>query len=577
MRRPVAQSASSSGASSTSSSLRKELPAEADAAWTSLDLLKLTVAIVGAQLSWTVQTSYGTPYLQELGVSKMGTSLVWFAGPLGGLIVQPIVGALSDSSPSRYRRRQFILAATAIMLLATAVIAFATALAPGLVVAFVGRDARFDDRVKTVSLATAIVGVYALVAAYNALQASIRALVLDLAPAREQSSADAFLARNVNLANVCAYLAGALDLDEARPLRWIGAGQFRKLAVLSCVALTVTVAVTCFTQHEHERPELRSSAGAWSKILSVARNTAASIRTLPKPVKRVCFVQFAQWTAAFPFMFYATTYVAEAVSAAVPPGSPPPSADTATRAGSFALLLYALVALAAGIFFPHLPTLATTFPALPRHAGHVGRRVLCALSMRNLWTLSLAWYALCMSATFCFGSVRATTWIVALAGLSWAVTCWVPYALVGEAIFEAEAKNAFDDMHAAADSAALRASLLSADVPGRAAVAADEAGGTILGVHNLAIVLPQFVVAALAAVIFRLSASATSAADERDNGTVWVLRLGGLASAVGAVVTRWLDEPQSERLYRARLSRIGTGQRDDVVDEHAIAVGARGG
>lgn len=83
-------------------------------------------------------------------------------------------GALSDSSPSRYRRRQFIIAATAIMLVATFVVAFATALAPGLVVAFVGRDARFDDSVKTLSIAMAIVGVYVLVAAFNAVQASIR-------------------------------------------------------------------------------------------------------------------------------------------------------------------------------------------------------------------------------------------------------------------------------------------------------------------------------------------------------------------------------------------------------------------
>ncbi|GAA5853011.1 hypothetical protein JCM9279_003782 [Rhodotorula babjevae] len=561
---------------------RVSYSAAAGRAWSALDFLKLTVAIVGAQLSWTVQTSYGTPYLQELGLSKTGTSLVWFAGPLGGLVVQPIVGALSDSSPSRYRRRQFILAAAGVMLVATCVVAFATALAPALVVAFVGRNASFDERAKTVSIFMAIVGVYVLVAAFNAVQASIRALVLDLAPAREQSSADAYLARNVNVANVCAYLAGSLDLDKTPLLRWIGAGQFRKLALLSCMVLVVTVTVTCCTQHEHERPELRSAAGPWTKIVEVVRSLTSSIRTLPRPVKRVCFVQFAQWTAAFPFMFYATTYVAEAVSAAVPPGSPSPSADTATRAGSFALLLYATVALAAGIFLPHLPTLATTFPSLPRRTGRVGRRLLATLSMRNLWTLSLAWYALCMVATFWVDSVGGTTWIVAVAGLSWAVTCWVPYALVGEAIFEVEANEASAEVRAAADSAALRASLLGADVPGRAAVAADEAGGTILGVHNLAIVLPQFVVAALAALIFRLSASVASGADERDSGTVWVLRLGGLASAGGAVLSRWLEEPKSERLYRARLSRAddyhqGAAAGEDAPDvlAHLGAAGSR--
>lgn len=143
--------------------------------------------------------------------------------------------------------------------------------------------------------------------------------------------------------------------------------------------------------------------------------------------------------------------------------------------------------------------------------------------------------------------------------------------MVGEAIFEAEAERANVEVHgaAAADSAALRASLLGADVAGRAAVAADEAGGTILGVHNLAIVVPQFVVAALAALIFRLSASVASDSAERDSGTVWVLRLGGLASLAGAVLSRWLEEPQSERLYRAQLTRIDSATRGGAAKEPA--------
>ena len=143
--------------------------------------------------------------------------------------------------------------------------------------------------------------------------------------------------------------------------------------------------------------------------------------------------------------------------------------------------------------------------------------------------------------------------------------------MVGEAIFEAEAERANVEVYgaAAADSAALRASLLGADVAGRAAVAADEAGGTILGVHNLAIVVPQFVVAALAALIFRLSASVASDSAERDSGTVWVLRLGGLASLAGAVLSRWLEEPQSERLYRAQLTRIDSATRGGAAKEPA--------
>jgi hypothetical protein len=34
--------------------------------------------------------SYGTPYLLSLDLSKELTALVWLAGPLSGLLVQPV-------------------------------------------------------------------------------------------------------------------------------------------------------------------------------------------------------------------------------------------------------------------------------------------------------------------------------------------------------------------------------------------------------------------------------------------------------------------------------------------------------
>lgn len=53
--------------------------------------------------------SYCTPYLLQLGMTKSRLSLVWIAGPISGLIMQPIVGVIADRSTSRWgRRRPFI-------------------------------------------------------------------------------------------------------------------------------------------------------------------------------------------------------------------------------------------------------------------------------------------------------------------------------------------------------------------------------------------------------------------------------------------------------------------------------------
>jgi solute carrier family 45 protein 1/2/4 len=48
--------------------------------------------------------------LLSLGLTKGQTSLIWVAGPLSGLIVQPIVGVIADESTSKWGRRRPVIA-----------------------------------------------------------------------------------------------------------------------------------------------------------------------------------------------------------------------------------------------------------------------------------------------------------------------------------------------------------------------------------------------------------------------------------------------------------------------------------
>jgi len=73
----------------------------------------LTFSMIGLQFCWGTEMTYASPYLLSLGLSKSKLSLVWVAGPLSGLVMQPIIGVLSDKSTSRHgRRRPFMLAGT---------------------------------------------------------------------------------------------------------------------------------------------------------------------------------------------------------------------------------------------------------------------------------------------------------------------------------------------------------------------------------------------------------------------------------------------------------------------------------
>ena len=47
------------------------------------------------------------------------------------------------------------------------------------------------------------------------------------------------------------------------------------------------------------------------------------------------------------------------------------------------------------------------------------------MTPRNFWTVGLGWYAACMALTFWLKGLKGATTVVALAGVPWAITCWV--------------------------------------------------------------------------------------------------------------------------------------------------------
>jgi len=158
-------------------------------------------------------------------------------------------------------------------------------------------------KVDSVAIAIGVVGFYVLDFSLNGLQASLRALTLDQAPTAQQNEANAWHGRMTHMANIVGYTAGYVDLGHAPAMRWIGGGQFRKLAVLSCAVMAVCVGTTCYTQDEKPRPkdERREKGG---QVGQAFRNVKSNIRTLPVAVRRVCVVQLFAWTAWFPFLFY---------------------------------------------------------------------------------------------------------------------------------------------------------------------------------------------------------------------------------------------------------------------------------
>lgn len=594
---------------------KKNSPDKPDTAgrrMSTLDLIYLSISMAGSQVAWTVELGYGTPFLLSLGLSETLTSLVWLAGPISGLIAQPVIGAISDASTSKYRRRYWVVLSTAVLVFSTITLAYCQNIAAFFVDIFGGGAGSWDPKwVKSVqhtAIGLAIVSFYLLDFALNALQASLRNLLLDITPPEQLNAGNAWHSRMLNAGNIVGYGFGFLPLAKMPVLRLLGGDQFRKFCVVSMTILVITVWITCITQEEKVREPRRVEKR--SKLRDVLNNIYNAIVHLPKPIRRVCYVQVFAFMGWFPFLFYATTYIGQVMAYEQ---QRDPDKDEATRMGEFAMLIYSIVAVTAGATLPHLARRDTRllaheddededdevarlrssvreWRADAARRGQPLRLPLMPFFLRNIWTGAMLLFAAITFSTFFITKVWQAIIAISLVGICWAVACWVPFAIIMEFLKEREHDNAevgegiareqgrrpshsrtrstpairrrSEGQDERAPLLQRRRSFDQADADAVALQADPIAGGTILGIHNLAIVFPQFIIALVSSAIFHI----VDADVDNDpthhttyygkNGVAWVLRFGGLCALCGAGIARMVPPTRTEKEMRRRLAEL---------------------
>lgn len=177
--------------------------------WARMPLL--TVGMLGIQCVWSIEMGYGayqqptvyeldqadhtaSPYLLELGLSKSWMSLVFMAGPLSGLIVQPLIGVWADRSKSRLgRRRPFMIAGVAICAFGIMLLGWAREVSHGL-----GGGTGF-------AIAIAVWAIYLIDFSINAAMSADRALVVDTLPPAAQEEGSAWAGRMFGFGSVAGF------------------------------------------------------------------------------------------------------------------------------------------------------------------------------------------------------------------------------------------------------------------------------------------------------------------------------------------------------------------------------------
>ncbi|EWC45189.1 hypothetical protein DRE_06077 [Drechslerella stenobrocha 248] len=405
----------------------------------------LTACLAGVQFTWGIEMAYCTPYLLSLGVSKSKTSLVWIAGPLSGLITQPIVGALADRSRLRWgRRRPFMIAGTAMVTLSLLVLGWTSEIV-GL---FVGDN---EEKHKNATVVVAVLSIYVLDFAVNAVQASCRAIIVDTLSIQRQQQGSAWASRMIAAGNVISYLAGSIDLVGIFGNWFLGNTQFKKLCLIASVTLGGTVGLTSWAVEERvllSRRESDTKEGVFHIFVVIYQ----TLFSLPNRIRAICFIQFFAWLGWFPFLFFSSTWVGEVYQRYDAPklpkgddsgddGRPKDAVADIARVGSMALVLFACISLLGSI------TLPWVVQSPPSDKAHRRKPPQIALLTRILElikpfkpTLSTAWmvshviFAIATTLSVFAMSLRFATVLVVLCGIPWAITCWAPFAMLGEEI-----------------------------------------------------------------------------------------------------------------------------------------------
>ncbi|WP_416833065.1 MAG: MFS transporter [Erythrobacter sp.] len=268
-----------------------------------LRIIEMNIGFFGLQFSFGLQQANMGPIYGFLGADEATMPLLWLAGPMTGLIIQPIIGAMSDRTNSRMgRRTPYFLIGAVICTLSLFAMPYSSAL----------------------WMAASLLWI--LDAGNNITMEPYRAYVADrLAP--EQRSVG-FLTQSAftGLAQTLSYLAPSLltafvarDVLDDNGIPVIVRIAFVIGAILSISTIAWSVwRVPELPLSDKERAELKT------KPLTVRATIAeivSAIRAMPRPMKQLAGAMLCQWYAMFAYWQFITFAVGRSIYETSDPAS----------------------------------------------------------------------------------------------------------------------------------------------------------------------------------------------------------------------------------------------------------------
>lgn len=377
--------------------------------------------------------------------------MIWLAGPLSGLIVQPVIGVVSDQSTAKWgRRRPFMAVGSIIVVAGLLTLSFTREIVSFLL--------RLDDNSGVVPAVTdavspptahrkmviclAVFALYITDFAINAVMSCNRSLLVDTLPLEKQQDGAAWASRMAAFGHLVGYAAGAIDLVKMMGPSY-GDTQFKKLSSVAALSILITVGITCWAVTE--RVLLKSALGGpnsaadgvMAKLIKIFRQIWSTLLTLPPRIQAICWAVFWGWIGWFPFVVYSSTWVGETYFRY---DAPEGAASTDVvgemgRIGSYALTTYSAMTVLASAILPLFVRSPYTDSFTKRPPASMARFVELIEKSRpellTVWTCGHLMFACSMFMAPFAKSFRFATVLVTLCGIPWTVVTWAPTALLG--------------------------------------------------------------------------------------------------------------------------------------------------
>jgi len=353
----------------------------------------MSFGFLGIQFGWGLQLANMSPIYKYLHAEESQLPYLWLAGPITGLIIQPIIGSMSDRTWNRLgRRRPYFL--TGAILASTALF--------------------FMPDSSALWMAAGLLWI--LDASINITMEPFRAFVADKLPEEQRTLGfvmqSFFIGIGQTLANALPYLSTMMGvvgvMATGIPLSVdysfkIGAVVFL-IAVLWTVVSTSEYPPEDMETFERMRREKKGVLAGFAEIFS-------SVAEMPPTMKQLAVVQFFTWFALPCMWQFFGIAIARHVFGA--PDEKSPLFAQGTEWGGLCFAVYNVVCFVIAFLLPSLAkaTSRKTVHIISLVCGGIG--LISVLFVTNKWLL--------------FGSMAGV-------GIAWASILSMPYVMLSTAV-----------------------------------------------------------------------------------------------------------------------------------------------